>query len=368
MVNFKGYEVEIEIDGEVLEEYQPPDDPLGESTEDGVPTITRYIQVEEGKAFTVATRVGEQAAWTDDAKCFGYFIDGDCVSTAIESKTEWNVNRAARHLESAAKWVDNGVTMSRDFVIERLETNEEHTSKEILQKFVRSLGEIRVVVEDGAYSSAATPYATDPSQLDNDLKVPEKALKGRHMDTRATLGASKVTTASTWAYMDNTKKVAIFVFKYRSKKGLQAIDILETTPEPAREPTPPPPPTIDTMSEEELRAYARQLESEVTIRKGSSASTIKREKETDVKRFHVDSDDEECTIIERKKVKTGPVSASEKLKQELVAAAPQIQIILKALNNAEKARTKEEKQLHAKLRGMYDSHLVSSGIMADLLM
>ncbi|KAF7863811.1 hypothetical protein EAF04_006776 [Stromatinia cepivora] len=81
-------------------------------------------------------------------------------------------------------------------------------------------------------------------KADTPIPVHEKALKGQAMSHGTTLGVPQAVMKGEKyhsQYLDGRDyPIAIYRFKYRSKKSLQSLLILERTPEPSPFPSPSP--------------------------------------------------------------------------------------------------------------------------------
>ncbi|KAK2763972.1 hypothetical protein FQN54_009591 [Arachnomyces sp. PD_36] len=108
--------------------------------------------------------------------------------------------------------------------------------------------------------------------------VSEKSAKGQAVSHAVSLATAQAVdrTQKTWVGKGiDTEPVAVFVFRYRSKKALQDLMIIP------RSPSPPPPPEerpVDQLSEEEVREQLRRLRAKESANAEAQAK-VKRERE-----------------------------------------------------------------------------------------
>lgn len=123
---------------------------------------------------------------------------------------------------------------------------------EAIKQLAKNIGCIHIEIYDVTHF--ATNLRSERSQTYQ--PVPEKALKGQPIDMTAGYGSA---TAIEWRKSAQCqragKPLAKFVLKYRSRRALQLLDLIPTTPEPE----PLEERNIDTLNPEEMRQLLTQM-------------------------------------------------------------------------------------------------------------
>ncbi|KAK5069600.1 hypothetical protein LTR64_008281 [Lithohypha guttulata] len=272
------YEVSIVVNGQPLQEHDPPeDDDKGSDRAAGI----KHIEAQEGMPFSVRVGCLPGAGWPKQHKSCDIYVDGKSTLCKILTPTP-----TQRLLQNFFKVEFAGVTYKEDdkyfrrpFVFTKLETTDESCEgKDLKKKF-----------------DAKTET------------IPEKALKGQQIDMTAGLRA--VQPAPQGDKMSVGQRInpplATHVFKYRSRAALQWMDLIPTSPAPEalheRD--------VDTLTLEEARRLLAQY------REGEKASAgvknegaqVKREKSptpTTKRERDIDLDDDECQVVEVKRCRT----------------------------------------------------------------
>ncbi|OQO10959.1 hypothetical protein B0A48_05214 [Cryoendolithus antarcticus] len=194
-------EVTVQIDGQPLQEYDTdPSDP------DVAKTVAAYIEIRPRAEFSIDLTFRPDIPYREGAM---RLIDG-----AVEASPSGPV--------------------LRPFVFAELNTTDAAAKPEMFET-LRELGEIKVRVQRCVTTTKQDQRTSRASLLSAAAAdVPEKALKGRAVTNHATLGAPKPTTPhwveTTFPWGDEA--LAVFVFKYRTRQGLQAEGIISRTPTP----------------------------------------------------------------------------------------------------------------------------------------
>ncbi|EGP88721.1 unnamed protein product [Zymoseptoria tritici ST99CH_3D1] len=294
----KGVSVKLLVDGIQLEEYNDEDSIDGEED-----TCTRYVQVVPNSTFKIAVQIESNFRYRLDDLVVEVSLDGERVDDLVISS---DPNRNTQYKEllgpkafTKGKWQRQPYTFgSLDTTDESLKPDRAAKLKDLLSR----LGEVsvkllRVKARPGTLSNADEKKARGLRTSEIGNAVPEKALKGRSISNKATLGMPEPTTVQTYITVDypyGHKPVAIFTFKYRSRKDLQIENVIP------RSPSPQPLEERDraTLSAEELRELLRRVEEraadETRVKKElkrERSTTITLEDEDD------DEDDEGVEII-----------------------------------------------------------------------
>lgn len=305
-----GLDVEVHVSGKPADEFKNNDE------EDERRQATRYIEAVSGAEFAVQ--------WTFHAAEFKYrnwaingivYVDGKYADGRIFRPD------TVKHLESftvkmTGVWKkEKGRYVERPMMFSDLMIDEAGQSAAIkgLKEKLDLLGEITVKF----YRGRAVPSVGEGSRKSFATidKVPEKALKGRAVSHQASLGKARNSSAwMTWDfeyedYVDGKRHpFAIFTFRYRSKKALQAEYIVPKSPTPVPLEDRP----IEELTPDELRELVRrQREREATQQ--SVKLEMKRERESSSMftlpsvSSEMDSDMEVTDGPSRKRQRTGPV-------------------------------------------------------------
>ncbi|KAG9775160.1 hypothetical protein KCU88_g5185, partial [Aureobasidium melanogenum] len=272
MAILNNVEITVASDGQPVREYQPPADDREAlhacKLFPNSPTVVKYIEATPGAQFQIEYRMTGQKTFGDseaDSLTLRTFIDGGYVPSPVRLKAEPEFDG----------------TMAD------------------MQKKYGHVGTIRVEVT----RTRRVPEGVTRSHLPRfDNEVPEKVLKGQSVDTRACLGQPKPSEAKQLHHgvLVDKEPCAVLIFLYRSKKALQALDVISRSPTPIpleeRDP--------DTLTREEAVELA-EAEAAKTVR-------IKEKSEEDLRKFSAlkreatDESDDEVVMIappERKKAR-----------------------------------------------------------------
>lgn len=320
------YTFSVLVNGQALREYEPPAD---EGYEPSEKSRVVYIEAVEGAKFEIQTKVrGHLAAPTKQVEVRVY-IDNEGIIAHNISKSKCSsltgitfIDRNVVHLLGQT-WVE------QDFQFSNLETTEgmpksDSWNKEAAQR----IGTIRLMVYN-VTGTTSTEQATKSSELTRKTKIPEKALKGQPIDMATEFGEARPTTQRR---VRNASKavgspIVDCIFKYRSRKALQMLEMIPATPEPValseRDPN-----TLSLAEARELLAQMRQQGGGMGVVK-KERSGIKQEKDSnkllpqmrDRKRTassmthdgEASDDDDDVVFVEAKRVKSLPSDQIEVL-------------------------------------------------------
>ncbi|OJD40029.1 uncharacterized protein BKCO1_200017 [Diplodia corticola] len=251
-----GLEVEVHVNGQPAAELESSDLP------DEHRQATRYIEAVSGAEFHVQ--------WTFNAADFKYrnyaingivYVDGKYADgrifrpDAVKHKDSFTVKMSGVWKKEKGRFVERPMMFS-DIMMD--EAGQSAAIKGLKEK-LDLLGEITVKL----YRGRAIPSHGEGSRkaFSTIDKVPERALKGRAVSHQASLGKARHSGAwITWDFeyedYENGKRhpFAIFTFRYRSRRALQAECIIPRTPTPVPLEERP----IEELTPEELRELVRR--------------------------------------------------------------------------------------------------------------
>lgn len=324
MVRFGDYEIEIFVDGLPLREYDPPADEGGTELQDrrGCPIVCKYIEVVEGMEFEVRYSVSKYTTFQPraDAKAFHTEIGDLRIASSLILKhhlRQSTQDRLAQRIRGQTVH-DGGVVQLWPFTFGALLTADSTLEETAPEQPTNSLGEIKFTVYDVLRREGT--FRVEKHRAVRDFgPIPEKALKGQPIDLNVRFGAAKPCIPPMYALTEKVGHgIVKFVFRYRSRRALQLLGLIATTPDtvPLEERD------VESLSLEQARELLRRqttaqgtrpgpqrknpqvVKSETVVKcqddkeTGPEASTSKRQ------RLKVDpDDDDECQILEVKKLK-----------------------------------------------------------------
>lgn len=291
--------VSIVANGTVLHEYNPPNDEQSDSDAQ----VVKYIEVVENSEFSIRVNLDSQTNWQTEFKMVHIYMDGDYVVGRYIGKETgnyregWHIDIGKISVFEAGSWFD------QSFLFKNLQTTDQSRELDELKKIAQGLGTIRVEIfdvtrDEQVQSNGSTRTETQP--------VPEKALKGQPIDMSAGFGQKRL--GHRILFFTSTKVgsvLANFVFKYRSRRALQLLDLIPATPEPE----PLEERDVSVLGAREMRELLTQMRE----RENRMANELARVKQETLKvkedgtanrkrqSATVESDDDECIIVEVKK-------------------------------------------------------------------
>ncbi|KAA8575013.1 hypothetical protein MFRU_002g03550 [Monilinia fructicola] len=244
----RGIQVTVRVDGKALEEYE--DDEF-----EAVPgevgdyqasrTVAKYIESCTGKNFDMKFKVDEEYKFDSPNITFSTYVDGTKVHTRIVARN--NSFPREKTLKGVNIESKNGLVFLKPFHFSNIITSVDDSKLASMKEDTERLsaaGEIIVKVyrRSAKRPSRGSSLSHRKINVDTLIDVHEKALKGRAISHSTGLGApqpAKAHDRHRFGYLDGKDyPIAIFRFKYRSKKSLQSLLIIERTPEPPLSPSP----------------------------------------------------------------------------------------------------------------------------------
>ncbi|KAK4934163.1 hypothetical protein LTR66_015696 [Elasticomyces elasticus] len=316
MVQVKGHDIEVLVRGKTLREFHPAESrhkivmlDVVECSHD-----MRYIRVADGQYFCVRIRISERALWPLSSKRFTVYLDGEYATNDIVGHKQWQ--KAMQNgegdyiLDSATTETDGeGNCLKRRFMFGNVHTNEDSVTVTEINARYRELGGIQVDVHDvEGRPTRLKDQSAAPSTKEEVPTVPEKATKNGLLDVKAGFGIGKICKVSNVHFRTTEENyVTSVVFKYRSEKALQSLELL---PAPVslenRDPGTLTKKQLLKLMEIKERRMAEEVEERINERMqvkseeavGVTGRGIKREHEGEI-------EDDECQVMSSKKVKIG---------------------------------------------------------------
>ncbi|KJX98147.1 hypothetical protein TI39_contig429g00043 [Zymoseptoria brevis] len=290
----KGVSVNLRVEHADLEEYDDEDTIDGDEQ-----TCTRYVQVTPNSTFKIRVTVESNFRYKLDDLLVTISLDGEKVVSYI-AYADPQKNKVQYSYDDV-KAFKNGTWQSQKFTFGSLDTTDETLKPDRaakLKDLLSRLGEVSVSIlriKADRVSREMPRVARQASEIGT--SVPEKALKGRSISNKATLGeavpsAQKQTTCHV-DYPYGMKPFATFTFKYRSRRDLQVEGVIERspTPEPLEDRDPA------TLTVEEMREVVRRLQAR-TAADARVKKEIKRERSTTILNDDDDDDDDDGDGVE----------------------------------------------------------------------
>ncbi|KAF6237271.1 hypothetical protein HO173_004740 [Letharia columbiana] len=320
MDHFQGITAQIISNGQVLDFYDDPDAPeIPESR-----ARHHYVEAVAGSTFQVKVnlthRFNSCGMKAEDAVKISVVPDGN--------------NRGGRAIKYTKKLLRE--SFSRVYLRSHTFTGPKHFCKETGQwmqsdysfgnlvlketpdpgfsvKQAEDLGKIQITVERIKVEERQVAYVPSTIPIETINEVPEKALKGRSIETTVRLANTRPTSASIHSHISKSisgeaGKPVVFNIYYRSRRALQMMGCIPRSPSPESQS-----PDDDATAPEhalrevrDLRARLALLERGLNVKSESSsaATGVKREREeegnegsrqrrrTTVKIEHVDLTDD----------------------------------------------------------------------------
>jgi len=298
------YEISLLVNGQPLREYDPPDDDA--ETDSG--KVVKYIEAIEGAEFHIQIKVAPRTQFPISFKTVDVKVDGksvDCFS--VYEQRHGSSRRGWARIRKGRSFVEGGSYVWRPLIFKALSMTEEAMPLETIKQLARSIGCIHIEIYD--VTCTAKEWREEKHQIDQ--SVPEKALKGQPIDMTAGYGsATAIKRPGSIPVHRVGKPLAKFGLKYRSRRALQILDLIPTTPEPE----PLEERNIDTLNPEEMRQLLTQMRDEGNQLSGQhtkvkkETTLVKEERDPGIRAQKrqsstLEDNDDDCVIVEVKKRK-----------------------------------------------------------------
>ncbi|KAF2430701.1 hypothetical protein EJ08DRAFT_649487 [Tothia fuscella] len=259
---FPGLSVQILVNGVPREEHPEPND----AQADGRTTCVRYIEAVSGANFAIRVKFESRFQYRHCDFCASIYLDGVLAKKPLWLKTELaGVTHGSpniRDIEGVESISGNSWNMSK-FLFADLDSND--SSLQSLDKDLKDrledLGEIKICLRRVKVTSKNEDYQLDRTPgLTNNATIPEKALKGRSISHSTSLArgvpSEKPNVFNCQDIDTETSPFAVFKFKYRSLRDLQAECIIPRSPTPLPLEERP----IESLTAKEIRERLRRQE------------------------------------------------------------------------------------------------------------
>lgn len=229
MPTVRRHVVTIVVNGHALHEYEPP---ANDDQEVSEKERVVYIEAVEGQKFEIHVRSKGHLRFCTGSLGVFLYLDDECIVWKRISKHSYDEERGLTlTFKSIYQRVDES-WMERPFQFNNLETTDTVTGSADLEQIARRTGTITVKI----YNVSAPTRKSVPAsaRLVKKSLVPEKALKGQPIDMTTGFGEAKSTTKR-WVEDDSGPigdPLLKYVFKCRSRKALQMLELIPETPEP----------------------------------------------------------------------------------------------------------------------------------------
>ncbi|KAJ9609585.1 hypothetical protein H2200_005912 [Cladophialophora chaetospira] len=302
------FEAQVFVDGIRAEEFDDDDENAGVLPV--VKEITKYVEAVSGANFEFKFFAETSYNFTgEDAISFDVYVDGERITGKFLRESDFSKakSRGLRaETNSSGKYSKEATGMKLyKFEFADLETRDMERTDDI-NTFKTKYGDLGTFRIEIWRIKLLQKYETNNTTIKDVGTVPEKALKGRPLDVATRLAPVAVSgTNYTYGSASVGKEpLAVIKFKYRTRRALQSLLILE------RSPTPVP------LEERPIEELTREEMAELLTKQRERGSEVKEERNLKRERsptftnarplksskgnngetiFHLDSDDEDGT-------------------------------------------------------------------------
>lgn len=286
------YEISLLVNGQPLHEYDPPED----ENDTDADAVVKYVEATEGAEFYVDIKIRPNTEFPTGSKGVTIKIDGKFVDGCFVHELQHRVREGGwSRLRTGRPRLENGAWVERPLMFKRRTTTEEVIPLQSMKELAKNVGCIKVDIDD----IICTPARHVMEEAPVDLPVPEKALKGQPIDVTAGYGSAKVVTKPiSYSTQQIGKRLAKIVIKYRSRRALQLLDLIPTTPEPQ----PLEECDVDTLSPQEMRELLTRMRQQENQSVGRLAN---------LKHESVQIEDEEDSVMRPRKRQSSTLSGED---------------------------------------------------------
>ncbi|KAK4913750.1 hypothetical protein LTR66_017191 [Elasticomyces elasticus] len=225
MAETPGYDISIQVDGRKLEEYETRNCGSVDKNVRGVPVYTTYVEAQEGENFAMSVTVPAGLSWPTGVKYVELCIDGIYITSRLIRQERYERGDMTVMIRGTDVENDNAVGL-QPFIFTNLITTDDHVSG-AYEEIADQLSRIRVSIYDCS-PMIATGSTDGPDRLAGTGPVPERMIKGKAIDLKVVLGRPQATKATSldWYDITDRQKTVDFIFKYRSRAGLEALGLI----------------------------------------------------------------------------------------------------------------------------------------------
>lgn len=311
----------IAVNGIDLREYEPPADERSDATAGPGRKRIVYIEAVDGQNFDVRFKARGRPSFAGARLGVTVYLDNVEAKSLLFSEEAHRLNRNFTSLSfTSSDFLRDNTWFERKFMFRNLATTDTDTKGTNLKEVAKNLGTIRVQLRRWSLPTETGPAKKGTHHQVKD--IPEKALKGQPIDLAAGFGNPKPISAPIHC---NSKPIGAplldYVFKYRSRKALQMLDLIPVTPEPIplheRDPN-----TLSLAEARELLAQIRARDSkpnsikqenmaikrerDLKERLGLSEGSGRKRRVSSTATSNNDDGDDDVIFVEAKRVKRAP--------------------------------------------------------------
>ncbi|KAI1629870.1 hypothetical protein EDD37DRAFT_73633 [Exophiala viscosa] len=251
------FEAQVIVNGVPAAEYDDDEEPVT----NGPTLITKYVEAVSDALFAFKVKISPTYKFTNEDGLAVYaYIDGHSEGGRISRRQDLKTATPALVVDGHLQ-TENGRFKNCMFKFADLETRdlEKGDDTSMFKEKYSELGTLRVEIWRARITGEAEPTRYEAKK--NEV-VPEKALKGRPLDVVTSYAPVDVPMENTvLVKLMDSKHLAKFIFKYRTRRALQSLMIIE------RSPTPLP------LEERPVEELTREEMAELLRRQNSSESS-----------------------------------------------------------------------------------------------
>ncbi|KAK2763970.1 hypothetical protein FQN54_009589 [Arachnomyces sp. PD_36] len=278
MARIKHFDVHVCVEGEPLPEYEPDEDER-ENMQFPDKTTIKYIESVSDVEFSFKFLIGPRYKMKCDYLSWAMSVDGTLVGAEVvdkESLPRGRVHPTKKHRHGVISrkggqdFIEN--FKFSDTSLEQLPDLEDQLSRDRIKK----VGTLTVELWKRKLYYKSRDTAEHSNGFRPFQKLSEKATKGQAISHTVELGPIRPEKPGTDYHGERIggEPLAVFVFKYRSKRALQDLMIIPRSPSPLPPPAQRP---VDNLTVEEMRQLIREQRANETI-KSEPQVGIKRER------------------------------------------------------------------------------------------
>ncbi|KAG4439891.1 hypothetical protein IFR05_004615 [Cadophora sp. M221] len=247
LVGLPGVQITVCVNGNVLKEYETEngqihhEDPAITAHQEGC-TVTKFIEATTGEPFTINLGVTEPFKMGSPTIVFYIFADGQLIRKPLMSEETYKSMEWKRVIEGLPVIVDGETSTILPLKFSAIDSGDE-VSKAVIGEHIeaiRNAGEIVVKMYRASLAVKSDVYTpTKFTETNYNAKYHTKAVVKNGQSHGISLGQPKSgRPVGAWAIekVDGLDfPLAIFKFKYRSRKALKSLLVIPGSPSPEPE-------------------------------------------------------------------------------------------------------------------------------------
>ncbi|KAI0130944.1 hypothetical protein F4814DRAFT_445088 [Daldinia grandis] len=274
-----GVEITIRINNINCMEYDDPNVPEHQSSH---PTSSKYIESLDNTKFTICISINEDYDWSDKSNClcFTAWVDSTWIQSSIIFKTQLTdghceaiLNGKDIFCDRTKSWFNHALEFSTVKTLENV--TKERIERD--QQAAKGLGLIKIKIERQIYLGKDRNNYKVTDRGSSSFELAEKSLKGKSISHGTILSTGtkipRPRHVKTQRLPGDHGPIAIFQFRYRSKRALQQELIIPRSP--------PRSPSLDGLSMAEINRLAKERLDDINAKKllvKEEPKSMKREK------------------------------------------------------------------------------------------